>query len=138
MTDILKSQTVLVASTANVSGQTIQVSNCQSLTLTVTASVDAATLVAALRLTGTNDDASALDPSSILPTLNTGEIITVAPTEITYTAATGVLAYASPEVGTHEVTLAFTRFPKWVRPVFDYDSGGGAVDVRVVIGSWSV
>ena len=82
--------------------------------------------------------ASALDPSSTLPTLNTGKIISVAPTEIAYSDTTGLLSYASPGVGTHEVTLAFASFPKWVRPVYDFTSGGGTVDLRAVIGAWSV
>lgn len=138
MTDILKSQTVLVASTSDVTGQTVQVSSCSRLTMTVTVVVTEATLAAEVVLCGTNSDALALDPSSSVPVLNTGKIITVAPAEITYTAATGVLAVANAPVGKHEVTLAFSDFPKWVRPVYDYDAGGGAVDVRVTIGAWSV
>ena len=138
MTDILKSQTVLVASTNDTTGQTVQVSNCQSLTLTITAAVSAATLSATVRLCGTNDDTLALNPSSTLPTLNTGAAITVAPAEIVYDDATGLLTFTNPAIGTHEVTLAFSSFPKWVRPVYDYTSGGGTVDLRVVIGAWSV
>lgn len=138
MSDILKSQIVLSASTTDVSGQTVQVSGCYALTLTATVVVTAATLSAAIKLTGTNDDATALDPSTVLPTIVGGQLITTAPAEITYTANTGVLAFANPPIGTHEVTLAFPNFPKWIRPVYDYTSGGGTVDVRVIVGAWSV
>jgi len=138
MSDILKSQIVLTASNVDVSGQTVQVSGCHALTLTATLSVTAATLAAVIRLTGTNDDATALDPSSVLPTIVGGQLITVSPAEITYTANTGVLAIANAPIGTHEVTLSFPNFPKWIRPVYDYTSGGGTVDVRVIVGAWSV
>jgi hypothetical protein len=138
MTELLKLQPVLSASTADISGQTIQVSNTAVLTLTVTVVVSANTLDADLWLTGTNDANSAIDPTSVLPILATGKAITVLPSGFAFTPATGILAISTPAIGTYEMTLAFSEFPAFVRTVYSYDAGGGDVDVRAVIGAWSV
>lgn len=134
MTDILKSQTMLAASTADVTGSAIQVSNCQAVSVTVRASVSAATLAATVAIGGTNADPTA----SSFPALTTGKLVTPLPTGITFTPATGVLAFATAAIGIHEVTIAYTEFPKWIRAAYDYTSGGGDVDVQVTLGAWSV
>lgn len=136
MTDIFKNQTLLAASSADATGLTVQVSNCDKLTLTVTAVVTVATLQATIVLTGTSDPNVALDPSSTLPVLTTGALISAAPSGITF--ASNAITFNNPAIGTHEVTVAYSSFPAWVRPVQDYTSGGGDVDTRVVIGAWSV
>lgn len=136
MTDIFKSQPVLGASTADTSGLTVQVSNCDKLTLTLALSVTANTLQATVTLTGTSDPVTALDPTSTLPVLTTGALITAAPSGITF--ASNAITLNNPGVGTWEVTVAYSSFPAWVRAVYDYTSGGGTVDARATIGAWSV
>jgi hypothetical protein len=136
MTDIFKSQPVLAGSDADVSGLTVQVSNCDKLTLTITLSVTAATLQATIALTGTSDPVTALEPTSTLPVLTTGALITAAPSGITF--ASNAITLNNPAIGTYEVTIAYSSFPAWVRAVYDYTSGGGTVDVRATLGAWSV
>lgn len=136
MTDILKNQPALVASAASAVGQTIQVSNCDKLTLTVTLSVSAATLQGTLTLNGTSDPMTALDPGSALPVLTTGAFITTAPSGITF--ASNAVTFNNPAIGTYEVTVSYSSFPAWVRPAFAYTSGGGTVDLRATLGAWSV
>jgi hypothetical protein len=136
MTDIFKNQTVLGASNADASGITVQVSNCDKLTLTVALSVTAATLQGTITLKGTSDPVTALDPTSTLPVLTTGALITAAPSGITF--ASNAITLNNPAIGTYEVTVAYSSFPAWVRPVYDYTSGGGTVDVRATLGAWSV
>lgn len=134
MTDILKSQMMLVASTTDVTGSAIQVSNCQTVSVTVRASVTAATLSATVAIGGTNADPEA----SSFPALVTGKLVTALPSGVTFDAATGVLTFATAAIGVHEITIAYTEFPKWVRAAYDYTSGGGTVDVQIVLGAWSV
>lgn len=134
--DIFKNQPVLSGSSADVVGQTVQVSGCDKLQLTVTLTVSANTLQGTLTLTGTGNPATALDPSSTLPVLTTGALITAAPSGITF--ASNAITFNNPAIGTYEVTVAYSSFPAWVRPVYDYTSGGGTVDVSAVLSAWSV
>lgn len=134
--DILKTIS-FSASNANVTGQTIELSSCSALSLTVLVSVSAATLVGSVQLTATNDDARAYDLTSTLPALTNGVAITPLPANITL-EATGLLTFASPAIGTHEITIAYPAFPKWVRPRYVFGSGGGTVDARVTVAAWSV
>ena len=140
MADIFKNQPILSASTASVVGSPVQVSMTAALSVTVIVSVSAATLDADVVFTGTNDSARALDLTSTLPPLTTGTVITspVPNPSVTYTAATGVLSFANLAIGTYEVTVAFTSWPTWFRAQYDYSTGGGSVDLRVVLGAWSV
>lgn len=135
--DLLKT-IPLVASTANLNGQTVELSSCSKMSLTVLVSVSAATLSATVQVTGTNDDARASDLSSVLPTLNNGVVITggALPGTVTYT--NGVLAFANLAIGTYEVTIDYPTFPKWARVVYTYTSGGGTVDLRATLAVWSV
>lgn len=120
------------ASTANTSGRYIEVSNCDFLTATLVVTVSANTLVANVSLGTTNDNPDI----SAFPVLSNGVAITALPTGFTVTA--GVLAIASPAVGTYEVTLSYPRFGKWIRAAYNYTSGGGSVDAKVIASAWSV
>lgn len=139
MADIVKNQQLLGAGSADASGYTVQVSQCNKLTMSVFVTVTAATLVGTVALTGTNDDARALDITPLsLPTLATGKELSVLPTGFTFTPTTGLLAVSSPAIGTYEVILSYSDFPKWIRPVYDFTSGGGTVSVSATVSAWSV
>jgi len=135
-TEIFKSQPILAGSNADTAGLTVQVSNCDKLTLTLALSVTAATLQGTVTLNGTSDPVTALDPTSALPVLTTGALITAAPSGITF--ASNAITLNNPAIGTYEVTVAYSSFPAWVRAVYDFTSGGGTVDLRATIGAWSV
>lgn len=134
MTDFLKTQQLLASGAADKIGYYMQVSNCSVLTMTAVVSVDATLLVSSFALGGTNDDPLV----SAFPVLATGKLVTVAPAGFVFTPATGLLVSSTPAVGTHEITIAYTEFPQWVRPIFDFTSGGGVVDVKVIVSAWSV
>lgn len=133
-TDYYKNQTLIAAGAADAIGGFMQVSNCQMLTMTVLVSVDATLLVSSFSLGGTNDNPLVSD----FPVLSTGKLITVAPSGWVFTPATGLLVSSTPAIGTHEITIAYTDFPAWVRPSYDFTSGGGVVDARVIVSTWSV
>lgn len=137
MTDLLKSQPILIASSADVVGAPIQVSNCQSLSVTVRVVASAATLAATVAIGGTNLDPFS-EPAPTFPALLTGKVIAGGSTEVDFEPTTGVLTIANAPIGLSEVTIAFTEFPKWIRASYDYASGGGTVDLQVVLAAWSV
>jgi hypothetical protein len=123
---------IVGASTTDTSGRYIEVSNCDILTATFVVSVSAATLSATFSIGGTNDNPEV----SSFPVLTNGTVITTLPGTYTYT--NGVLTIANQAIGTSEVTVSFSRFPKWVRASYTYTSGGGTVDAKVIASAWSV
>lgn len=137
MTDLVKSQALLAGSNVDLVGSAIEVSNCAALSVTVRLNVTAATLAATVAIGGTNLDPFGT-PAPSFPALLTGKVIAGGSTEVDFEPTTGVLTIASPAIGTHEVTIAFTEFPKWVRAAYDYTSGGGTVDMLVWLAAWSV
>ena len=116
-------------------GRTFRVINCDALTIAVVATVSAATLQATLALTGTNDDGRAFDTSAVLPALTSGALITAVPGTVTFTG--GLLTFNNLGIGTQEIILDYTGFTKWVRPVWTFTSGGGAVSVQATLAAWS-
>lgn len=122
------------ASTADLSGRYVEVANCDFLTVTTVVNVSANTLVASVAIGGSNDNPDV----STFPILSNGTLITVAPTGWTFTPATGLLTAASPAIGTFEMTVSYARFPRWIRAFYDYTSGGGTVDAKVIATAWSV
>jgi len=132
--NVLKNEPLIIgASNATASGRYVEVSNCDRLTITVVATVSAATLQATVSLGTTNDD----PVLSTFPTLTNGTLI-ASTTPATWTYAAGVLTANNPAIGTHELTIDYGRFGKWVRAAYVYTSGGGAIDLRVMLGAWSV
>ena len=134
MTTILKTVDLIAgASNADVVGRYLETSNCLRLSMTATVVVSANTLSATIGLGGTNNDPLV----STFPLLTTGATITVVPAGWAFSAATGLLTATSPAIGTHEITIDYSRFPKWINAVYDYASGGGTIDARVTVALWS-
>ena len=115
-------------------GRYVEVANCDFLTVTTVVNVSANTLVASVAIGGSNDDPLV----SSFPILSNGILITVAPTGWTFTPETGLLTAASPAIGTYEMTVSYARFPRWIKAFYDYTSGGGTVDAKVIATAWSV
>lgn len=86
-------------------------------------SVSAATLVAALRILGTNDDAQLAPPGQPLNTL-----VALSPLSAGITVVNGVITFASPAIATYNIIFSLgAPMPKWIKPDYDWTSGGGTV-----------
>lgn len=125
-------QLIVGASTTSLIGRYTEASNCEKLTMTLVFIASAGTLAATVSLGSTNDDPLV----SSFPALTNGDAIAGLTTGITYAA--GVITVASPAAGTYEVTVSYPSFAKWVRPSYVYTSGGGTVDLKVIVSAWSV
>lgn len=135
MADFSVSEIALVGVGATQQGRSIKVTNCDKVLMTLVITTSAATLVGTLTLTGTNDNDRALDGAASLPVLTTGTAISALPANITF--ASNAITFASPAAATHEITVSYSSFPKWVRPVFTFTSGGGTITDQVTIAGWS-
>lgn len=136
MSDFLVTEPALLATGATQIGRSIKVANCDKVTLSVTVTVTAATLQATLSLTGTSDNERALDTTAVLPVLTTGTLITAVPGTVTL-PGTGLLTFNNLGIGTQEIIISYSAFPKWVRPIWTFTSGGGTVAVSATIAAWS-
>jgi hypothetical protein len=135
--DVLLTELVLSGSSGTQIGRTVRVPSCDSVVLSVVATVTAATLQATLGLTGTNDDARAFDTGAVLPALTSAALISVVPGTVTFSTTTGLLTFNNLGIGTQEIVIDYTGFTKWVRPVWTFTSGGGVVSVAATIAAWS-
>lgn len=135
MADFLVTEVALVGTGATQIGRSIRVANCDKVTLSCVVSVTAATLQATLALTGTNDNDRALDNAAVLPALTTGALVSAVPGTVTY--AGNAITFNNLGIGTQEVVVSYSGFPKWVRPIWTFASGGGTVSVQATIGAWS-
>lgn len=134
--DFLVQETTLLGSNVSATGRTVRLANCDKVTLSVVATVTAATLQATLALTGTNDEARAADGVSTLPAI-IGALISVVPGTVSYSTTTGLLTFNNLGIGTQEVVINYANFPRWARPVWTFTSGGGTVEVTVTVAAWS-
>lgn len=135
--DFLVQETpVLLAASATQIGRTVKLSNCDKVTLSIVATVSAATLQATIGLTGTNDEARAADGVTTLPAV-IGALISVVPGTVTYSTTTGLLTFNNLGIGTQEIVINYANFPRWARPVYTFTSGGGTVSISASIGAWS-
>lgn len=136
MADFSVTQVALLGAGATQTGTAVKVSNCDKLSISF-AITNSATITtnSKLVLTGTNDDARAIDGSSVLPTLTTGTVISVLPSGVALTA--NELVFTSVVAGTYEIAISFSSFPKWVRPVWTLVGGGGTMTTQVTVAAWS-
>lgn len=135
MADFLVTEVSLVGVGATQTGRAIKLANCDKLSISFIISASAGSLNGNLVLTGTNDDTRALDGSVTLPTLTTGSVITALPGTIALTA--NALTFTNATASTYEISMNFSSFPKWVRPVWTFTSGGGTMTTQVTIAGWS-
>lgn len=138
MSDFLVTQTALVGVGATQAGVSVKVVNCDKLSYSFIVSIGSSltTGPSTLVLTGTNDDSRALDGTLTLPTLTTSAAITALPANVTLTA--GVLSFATAvATGTYEICVAYSAFPKYVKPVWTLGGGGGTMTTQVTISGWS-
>lgn len=136
MADFSVTEVSLVGAGATQTGRAIKVTNCDKVSYSFVITASAGSLAGTLALTGTNDDSRAFDSSLTLPALTTASLITAVPGTITL-VSTSVLTLAAVTAGTYEVTVAYSAFPKWVRPVWTFGSGGGTLTTQVTIAGWS-
>lgn len=127
---------LLTGASATQIGRTVRLANCDKVTLSVVVTVTAATLQATLGFAGTNDEARAADGVSAIPTISSAALISVVPGTVTL-PATGLLTFNNLGIGTQEVVINYTNFPRYARPVWTFTSGGGTVSVSVSVGAWS-
>lgn len=136
MADFLVTEVSLLGVGASQVGRGIKVANCDKVSMSFAISNSSTiTTGSKLVLTGTNDDARALDFSTTLPTLTTGSVITALPAGIALTA--NELVFTSVAAGTYEISMSFSSFPKWIRPVWTLVGGGGTMTTQVTIAGWS-
>lgn len=121
---------VLRASNVDATSEAIETVGMDNLIIAVTATVSAADLVASLTVRGAYANLAAM------PALASGTKASVFPANITYTDATGVLAFASPTVETHQMLVKIVNPPPIVVVSYDHTSGGGAVDLIVRACGW--
>jgi len=135
MSDFLVTSVSLIGAGATQTGTPVKVSNCDKLTYSFIISASAGSLNGTLVLTGTNDDSRAIDGTLTLPTLTTGSAITALPSGVTY--ASNAITLTNVASGTYEICVSHSSFPKWVRPVFTFTSGGGTMTTQVTVSAWS-
>lgn len=135
MADFSVTQVALVGTGATQTGSAVKVTNCDKLSISFVITASAGSLNGTLVLTGTNDDARAIDGSAVLPTLTTGALIATGAGTITY--ATNAITLTNTAAGSYEAIVNYSSFPKWVRPVFTFGSGGGTMVTQVTISAWS-
>lgn len=135
MADFLVTQVALVGVGATQTGSSVRVANCDKVSISFLITASAGSLNGTLVLTGTNDDARAIDAAAVLPTLTGGTLISAVPGTITF--ASNAITLTNVASGTNEVTVAYSAFPKWVRPVFTFTSGGGTMVTQVTVAAWS-
>jgi hypothetical protein len=136
MADFSVTEIALIGNGATQTGRAIKVANCDKLSISFTLTASAGSLTTStLALTGTNDDTRALDGSVTLPALTTGAAITALQSGVTY--ASNAITFTTAAAGTYEVTVTYSSFPKWVRPVWTFGSGGGTITSQVTVAAWS-
>jgi len=138
MADFSVSEVSLVGTGATQTGRAVKMTNCDKVVLSFIVTIGSAltTGPSTLVLGGTNDDARAIDSSATLPTLTTSSAISALPANVTLTA--GVLSFATTvATGTHEICIAYSAVPKFVRPVWTLGGGGGTMTTQVTIAGWS-
>jgi hypothetical protein len=135
MSDFAVTEIALINNGATQVGRAIKVANCDKLTISFQLTCSAGSLAGTLALTGTNDDARAIDATQTLPALTTGSAITALPATVTY--ASNAITFTTTGAGTYEVSVSFSSFPKWVRPVWTFGSGGGTITSQVTVAAWS-
>lgn len=134
--DYLVQEVALIGSAGTQIGRTINMANCDKVSVSLVVTTTAATLVGTFGVGGTDDDSRAADEAIALVAVAGGST-SVLPANITYSSATGLVTFASPAAATHEVVMTFTSFPKYFRPLFTYTSGGGTVSVTATVAGWS-
>ena len=135
MADFAVSEVALIGTGATQNGRSIKVNNCDKVLMTIVITTSAINLVGTLTLTGTNDPDRALDTTTTLPVLTSGAAITALPSGITF--ASNAVTFATGAIGTAEITVAYSAFTRFVRPVFTFTSGGGVISNQVTIAGWS-
>jgi len=134
--DILVSEVALIAASGTQIGRPIRVAGCDELSVSLVVSVTANTLQATFALGGSNDDVRAADYGATLPALTTGTTSTLL-TGVTYSGTTGLVTFNNPAIGTYEVVITYSAFPRTVRPLWTFTSGGGTVSAAATICAWS-
>jgi hypothetical protein len=135
MADFSVSEVALEGVGATQTGRAVKVTNCDKVLMTIVITTSAINLVGTLTLTGTNDADRALDTSVALPVLTGGTAITALPSGITF--ASNAVTFATGAAATAEITVAYSAFTRFVRPVFTFTSGGGTISNKVTISGWS-
>lgn len=136
MADFSNTSVVLVGSGATQTGTAFKTTNCDKLSVSYILTASAGSLsTTSFVLTGTNDDARAIDGTTVLPTLTTSTLISAVPGTIGLTA--GVVLFTAAAAGSYEIIVNYSAVPKWVRPVFTFGTGGGTVTTQVTISAWS-
>lgn len=137
MADFLVTQVSLVGTGAAQTGIPVKVSNCDKLSMSFIITHSANITAATLTLTGTNDDARAIDSSTVWPTLTTGSLISAVPANVALTSNVLTWGASAVTAGTYEIVLNYSSFPKYVKPVWGAVTGGGTMVTQVTISAWS-
>lgn len=136
--DIQFTEQAIQSASGTTIGRPIRVAGCDRLSVSFTVSVTAATLQGSLSLGGSGDDTRAQDYGAALPALTSGTNSAL-PTGITYSGTTGLFTLNNPSIGTSEFVITYTAgtFPRFVRPLYTFVSGGGTVAVSCTVAAWS-
>lgn len=125
------SQQILSAASASAKSPWFELTDFGQFSVTVRASVTAATLQGTLTLRGTNN--SPQDAAEAA--LTNGTVITALPTGVTHAA--GVITLNNPSIGASSVTIAFAQLPQFILADYVFTSGGGTVLLTVQAAGWT-
>ena len=122
----------LTAGAASANSAPIDVAGVAHAWIEITTTVAAATLQGTILIGG-----GITDPGGgTLPAIIVATEATPVVTGAAFVAATGVLTFNNPAIGTYRQLIRISNPPKLLQLIYTYTSGGGAMSVRARVWGW--